>query len=47
VRPLVEFCVTGESYAMPSGRRRLQAYSRSGMYFALKKLCMSPPLYPL
>jgi glycosyltransferase involved in cell wall biosynthesis len=47
VRPLVEFCVSGESYATPPSRRRLQAYSRSGMYFALKKLCMSPPLHPL
>jgi glycosyltransferase involved in cell wall biosynthesis len=47
VKPLVEFCASGESYAMPYKRRRLQAYSRGGMYFALKNLCQSPPLHPL
>lgn len=45
VRPLVDFCASGESYAMPASRRRLQAYTRGGMYFALKKICQSPPLH--
>lgn len=45
VKPLVEFCASGESYAMPASRRRLQAYARGGMYFALKKICKSPPLH--
>jgi hypothetical protein len=47
VEPLVEFCASGESYAMPVQRRKLQAYGRGGMYFALKKICKSPPLHGL
>jgi hypothetical protein len=45
VEPLVRFCREGESWAMPAHRRRLQAYSRAGMYFAMKKICQSPPLH--
>ncbi|MBK7126628.1 MAG: glycosyltransferase family 4 protein [Dehalococcoidia bacterium] len=45
VQPLVDFCVSGESYAMPAGRRRLQSYARGGMYVAFKRLCLSPPIY--
>jgi glycosyltransferase involved in cell wall biosynthesis len=41
VQPLVEFCASGESFAMPAGRRRVQAYTRGGMYLALKKICRS------
>jgi glycosyltransferase involved in cell wall biosynthesis len=44
VGPLADFCRTGESYAMPTGRRRFQAYARAGGYLALKKLCRSVPL---
>lgn len=45
VKPLVEFCASGESYAMPPERRRRMSYTRGAMYLALKKLCMSPPLH--
>lgn len=45
VRPLVEFCAGEESYAMPAERRRMQAFGRGALYFAMKKLCMSPPLH--
>ena len=34
-----------DSFAMPAERRRLQAYTRGGMYFAMKKICKSPPLH--
>lgn len=43
VGPLVEFCRSGESYATPADRRRLQAYARAGGYMAMKKLCRSGP----
>lgn len=45
VRPLVEFCRSGESFAMPARRRGLQAYTRGGMYYAMKRICQSPPLH--
>jgi glycosyltransferase involved in cell wall biosynthesis len=45
VQPLVQFCASGESYAMPAKRRRLQAYGRGAMYFGLKTICKSPPLH--
>lgn len=45
VGPLVRFCTEGESWAMPAGRRKLQAFTRGGMYVALKRLCQSPPLH--
>lgn len=45
VEPLAEFCASGESWAMPAGRRRLQALARGGMYLAFKKLCRSAPLH--
>ncbi len=45
VRPLAEFCTSGESYAMPAHRRRLQAMARGGMYVAMKRICLSPPLH--
>lgn len=45
VQPLVDFCRREESFAMAPGRRRLQAYGRGGMYFALKTFCQSPPLH--
>jgi glycosyltransferase involved in cell wall biosynthesis len=41
VEPLVEFCRSGESWAMPASRRRLESYARAGMYAAMKKLCRS------
>lgn len=47
VRPLAEFCASGESYAMPAPRRRLQAMARGGMYVAMKRICQSPPLHGL
>ncbi len=47
VQPLVEFCASGESYAMPPERRKRQAYTRGAMYFAMKKICQSPPLHGL
>ncbi len=47
VQPLAEFCAGGESYAMPAERRRRQAYTRGAMYFAMKKICQSPPLHGL
>ncbi|HMO54000.1 MAG TPA: glycosyltransferase family 4 protein, partial [Tepidiformaceae bacterium] len=47
VAPLVEFCASGESYAMPAERRRRQAYTRGAWYFAMKKICQSPPLHGL
>lgn len=43
VRPLAEFCRSGDSWAMPAARRRLQAYGRGAMYLAMKTLCQSPP----
>ncbi len=45
VEPLVEFCTSGESYAMPPNRRRRDAYTRGAMYLAMKKICQSPPLH--
>ena len=45
VQPLVRFCESGESWAAPQYRRRVQAYARGGMYYALKKICQSPPLH--
>ncbi|MGE0601104.1 MAG: glycosyltransferase family 4 protein [Dehalococcoidia bacterium] len=45
VKPLVEFCSAEGTYAMPANRRKLQAYTRGGMYFALKTICKSPPLH--
>jgi glycosyltransferase involved in cell wall biosynthesis len=44
IQPLVDFCTSGESYAMPVHRRKLQAYARGTVYFGLKKLCS--PLDP-
>lgn len=41
IRPLADFCASGESYAMPANRRRLQALTRAGYYFAMKKICRS------
>ena len=45
VRPLVQFCASGGTFAMPAARRKLQAYTRGGMYVALKRICQSPPLH--
>jgi glycosyltransferase involved in cell wall biosynthesis len=39
VEPLAQFCASGESFATPAPRRRLQAYTRAGAYFAMKKIC--------
>jgi glycosyltransferase involved in cell wall biosynthesis len=47
VQPLADFCASGESYAMPAARRRRQAYTRGAWYFAMKKICKSPPLHGL
>lgn len=44
VRPLAEFCRSGDSWAMPAARRRLHAYGRGAMYLAMKTLCQSPPV---
>ncbi len=44
VEPLAAFCRGNESFAMPPGRRRHQAYGRAAMYLAMKKLCRSGPL---
>jgi len=41
--PLARFCAEGESYAMPAGRRRLQAYARGAGYLALKTVCQTAP----
>ena len=41
VEPLVEFCRSGETWAMPAHRRRLESYARAGMYLAMKKICQS------
>ncbi len=41
VGPLVDFCRTGESWAMPAERRRLQAFTRGAAYLAAKKICRS------
>ena len=38
VEPLVEFCRSGESFAMPAGRRTKQAYTRGAVYLAMKKI---------
>ena len=45
VQPLVDFCRRDDTFAMAPNRRRLQAYTRGGMYFALKNICQSPPLH--
>ncbi len=45
IEPLAAFCRSDDSFAMPAERRKLQAYSRAGMYFAMKKLCRSAPAY--
>lgn len=45
VEPLARFCTEDQSWAMPASRRRLQAYGRGAMYFALKKLCRNRPPY--
>ena len=37
--PLARFCAGDASYAMPVGRRKLDTYTRAGMYFGLKTLC--------
>ena len=39
VQPLVDFCRREDTFAMAPNRRRLQAYTRGGMYFALKNIC--------
>lgn len=44
VEPLVEFCAGDDSFAMPARRRLMQAYVRSAMYLALKKISHSAPL---
>lgn len=38
VEPLANFIRSGDSFATPAPRRRLQAYARGAAYFALKKL---------
>jgi glycosyltransferase involved in cell wall biosynthesis len=43
VQPLADFCTSGESYAMPPGRRLRQSYTRGAWYLALKKICRRPP----
>lgn len=45
VEPLVDFCKAEGTYATPASRRKLQAYTRGGMYYALKSICKSPPLH--
>jgi len=45
VEPLVEFCRSDASFATPAERRKRQAYTRGAMYFAMKKICQSPPLH--
>ncbi|MGE5595884.1 MAG: glycosyltransferase [Hyphomicrobiales bacterium] len=37
-QPLARFCQRKESFAMPAHRRRLQSYTRAGIYFAHKKI---------
>jgi len=45
VQPLVEFCREvgegAETWAMPPGRRRYQAYGRAAVYLAMKTICRS------
>lgn len=43
VQPLVDFCTSGESYAMPAERRQRMSYTRGAVYVALKKICRRPP----
>ncbi|MEP6870927.1 MAG: glycosyltransferase family 4 protein [Anaerolineaceae bacterium] len=43
VEPLVRFCQSEGSYAIPADRRTVQANARAGIYLAMKKLCLSPP----
>lgn len=45
VQPLVEFCRSGETYAMPSRRRTTQAYARGAVYLAMKKINRSYPIH--
>ena len=45
VEPLIEFCSSNESYAMPANRRRRDAYTRGAWYLGMKKICQSPPLH--
>ena len=44
VQPLVHFCESGESAAMPAGRRAKQAWGRAGAYFALRELALVSPV---
>lgn len=37
--PLARFCAGGESWAMPAGRRRLQAYTRAAVSIANRRVC--------
>jgi glycosyltransferase involved in cell wall biosynthesis len=44
VKPLVRFCESGESAAMPAARRVKQAWGRAGAYFALRELALVSPV---
>lgn len=39
--PLARFCAGDESWAMPASRRRVQAYTRAGAYFAHQRISRS------
>ncbi len=44
VGPLVRFCESGESAAMPATRRAKQAWGRASAYFALRELALISPV---
>jgi glycosyltransferase involved in cell wall biosynthesis len=44
VQPLVSFCQSDDSYAMPANRRAKQAVGRAGAYYALRQLARVSPV---